>query len=66
MIDKKDKMINILLRYKPLTFGDRTYDGIQFTIADVIDLLKEQQKTIRKLEHCRLCRQYSCDGCKYL
>jgi len=39
----REKIVEILRRHGDNVFGDKTYDGIQFSLYDVVDLLKEKE-----------------------
>ena len=42
----KEKIIE-LLRRSPIWFGDKRYDGIQFSTIDIADMLENQQEITR-------------------
>ena len=39
----RSKIISILRRHKTVTLGDQRYDGIQFTLDDVAEMLNGQE-----------------------
>lgn len=39
-----DKVIEILKRFNICTFGDKSYDGIQFNLGDVANIIEELRK----------------------